>query len=600
MHPFISFIKNIRIYKKEELLKSIKLLSKKQFFAFVGSLFIALVCLIIILSKINNHFLVEVPISGGTITEGIISTPTLINPVLAVSDADKDLTALVYSGLMRKNSDGTYLPDLAESYKVSPDQLTYTFILKKDLTFHDGSRLTADDVIFTIDKIKNPLIKSSQSSKWAGIETEKIDDRTVVFSLKKPYPSFMDNTTIGVLSMKIWGGLTPAEFMLSGLNIKAIGSGPYLIDSISKNKDGIPNIYVLKRFKHFVLGVPLIKYVKIISYANEKDLLQALVSHKIDQAGSLSPENAQTLIKSGYQIKTAVVPRMFGLFFNENQNKVFADPAVIKAFNKALDRKDIIEKVLFGYGTIIDNPVPKTLINDRVADDLISSAEEAGAILDKAGWILRESGIRAKGGTSIVTKTTKVKGKTITKTQTVSNGPLVELAFSLSTGDDPELSQVAILIKEELEKIGARVEIKNYEIGTLNQLIRDRKFEGLFFGQMMSQESYLYDFWHSSQRNNPGLNIALYSNPIVDKLLENLQKNSDSKDRLDEYSRFIKEFRKDLPALFIYSPEYLYATRETLGNLSFKAITAPSDRFNSIHTWYAKTDRVWKIFITNE
>jgi peptide/nickel transport system substrate-binding protein len=564
---------------------------------FAGSLFIAILCVIIILSKINNHFMVEVPMNGGTITEGIISVPTLINPVLAISDADKDLTNLIYSGLMRKNPDGTFILDLAESYEVSSDQLIYKFILKKDLTFHDGSTLTVDDLIFTINQVKNPLIKSPYQAKWASVLVEKIDEQTVIFTLKQPYPSFIENTTLGILPMKIWENLTQAEFMLSGLNIKAIGSGPYKIDSITKNKDGIPNSYTLKRFKNFILGTPRIKYIKIISYSNEKDLIQALLSNKISQAGSLSPENAEVLEKAGFNIHTAVLPRMFGLFFNGTQNKIFTDKAVINAFNKALNREEIINKVLFGYGSAIDNPVPKNLVDPELANiEIKSSSEEAKEILDKAGWTLKENGIRSKGGTSVVSKTTKVKGKTVTKKVTVSNGPLIELSFSLSTGDDIELNQVANIIKEELEAIGARVEVKNYETGTLNQLIRERKFEGLFFGQVVNHESDLYAFWHSSQKNDPGLNIALYNNSTVDNLLESAQKNLDSKERVKKYSQFVKEFRKDMPALFIYSPEYLYATKKRLSNLSFNTITIPSDRFNLAHTWYTNSDHVWKIF----
>ena len=127
---------------------------------FIVSLVIATISLLIILIKVNNYFMVTVPANGGSITEGIIGIPTLINPVLAVSDADKDLTSIIYSGLMRKTKDGTLIPDIAEEYPVSPNGLEYTFKIRNDAKFHDGVKITADDIIFTIEKIKDPLIKS--------------------------------------------------------------------------------------------------------------------------------------------------------------------------------------------------------------------------------------------------------------------------------------------------------------------------------------------------------------------------------------------------------------------------------------------------------
>src|ERR1035437_8882325 len=121
MRNIISYIKDFRFYKKEELSTAIKSFNHKEFIVFVASLIVATVAVIVLLVKINNAFMVEVPEEGGSITEGIVGAPTLINPVLALSDADKDVTSIVYNGLMRKTSDGSFIPDLAESYTISPD-----------------------------------------------------------------------------------------------------------------------------------------------------------------------------------------------------------------------------------------------------------------------------------------------------------------------------------------------------------------------------------------------------------------------------------------------------------------------------------------------
>jgi len=596
MHKFLLFIKEFYIPKKKELLDAYASFSKKELFVFISSLIVAIIAIFLILGKINDSFMVEVPTNGGTVTEGIIGTPTLINPVLALSDADKDLTAIVYSGLMRKDTNGNFIPDLAESYTVSPDGINYTFVIRKNAKFHDGVKVTADDVIFTINKIKDPLIKSPRVG-WDVVTVSKKDDSTVVFTLNKPYISFMDNTTIGILPLHIWKNVTTTEFGLSPLNIKSIGSGPYKIDSVSKNTNGIPEKYFLKYFKDFTLETPHIKYLNIISYANEKDLIKAMLSHSIDQAGGISPEKASSLEEAGYAIHTATLPRIFGIFFNSNKNKIFANKTVIQALNKAIDKQDIVNKVLSGYGVVVNSPIPETILSDKSNTNTVNtSIDEANELLDKNGWVKGEDGIRSQGGTKTVTQTKKVGKKTVTTKTQVSTGTATKLTFSLTTGDTPEFKYAATLIKEQLEKIGAQVDIKIYETGQLNQIIRARDYEFLLFGQDIKHESDLFSFWHSSQKNDPGYNIALYSNAKVDNILESIQKTTEYEQRIAKYKDFVSEFNKDLPAILIYSPKYIYATSKELSNVSLNTITIPSDRFAPLYKWYANKDHVWKIF----
>ncbi len=235
MHNFLTFIKEFKIPQKKELKNARASFSRKEFNIFTIIIIVAIISMLSIIGRINASFMVAIPADGGTITEGIIGMPILVNPVLALSDADKDLTSLVYSGLMRKMPDGSFINDLAESYNISSDGMTYTFILKKKgAKFQDGSKITANDIVFTIEKIKDPLIKSPRKIGWDGVSVSKKDDNTIIFTLKQPYISFLDNTTIGILPLHIWKNVTPAEFGLSPLNIKAVGSGPYKIDSVSK------------------------------------------------------------------------------------------------------------------------------------------------------------------------------------------------------------------------------------------------------------------------------------------------------------------------------------------------------------------------------
>ena len=171
------------------------------------------------------------------------------------------------------------------------------------------------------------------------------------------------------------------------------------------------------------------------------------------------------------------------------------------------------------------------------------------------------------------------------------------IEFSISTGNAPELVRSAELIQEDLRALGMIVDVKTFESGNLSQVvIRPRKYDALLFGEIINHESDLFAFWHSSQRKDPGLNVAMYTNAKVDKILEDAFVTIKEEDRVKKYLQFQDEIRKDMPAVFIYSPSFIYAVSPELNNLSIENITSPGDRFLNSYLWYTKTDKVWKIF----
>ena len=174
---------------------------------------------------------------------------------------------------------------------------------------------------------------------------------------------------------------------------------------------------------------------------------------------------------------------------------------------------------------------------------------------------------------------------------------VTKLEFAISTSNAPELTRSATLIKEDLGKIGIKVEIKTFEIGNLNQsVIRPRKYDALLFGQIINNESDLFAFWHSSQRKDPGLNVALYTNAKVDKILEDAFITTDENLRIKKYAEFENEIEKDIPAIFLYSPDFIYLISKNVKGFALDQIITPPDRFLNSYLWYIETDNVWKIF----
>ncbi len=581
MEKLFRHTRNFILLLKKQITLVLASFSKKEWGIFLGLFGIFVISSILLLNILNQSFMVKVPMKGGSIREGVIGSPRFVNPVLAFSDADRDLTAIIYSGLMRKDADNNIIPDLAEKYYVSKDGLVYTFTLRNNLTFHNGKKITSDDVVFTINKIKDPTVKSPRKINFDGVSVEKIDELSIKFTLKQPYASFLENMTVGILSKDIWEN-TPLE--LNDANINAIGSGPYMISKVSKQSSGIIDYYELSSFKKFALGNPYIKNITLHFYPNETDLLDALKNGDVEQISSVMPENALLLKDDNFNVNSAVLPRVFGLFFNQNQNQIFTNKVVVKAINDAIDKNRIIDEVLNGYGVAINEPIPPNMVayqklntDNKISHEEI--VEKAQISLAKDGWKIGPSGYLEKTTTDKKKKTTTI------------------LEFSISTGNAPELAKSADLIQEDLSKIGIKVDVKTFEIGNLNQsVIRPRKYDALLFGQIINNEGDLFAFWHSSQRNDPGLNVAMYTNTKVDKILEDAYITVDETSRIKKYAQFEDEIRKDMPAVFLYSPDFIYVIANNLNGLSMDHINSPADRFSNIYKWYTETDNVWKIF----
>jgi len=571
-----------RLSIKEKINRALVTFSRNEQRVFAVLVVALVVSSLALLQLLNQSLMTQVPLSGGMISEGIVGAPRFINPVLASSPADLDLVALIYSGLMRRGTDGNFVPDLAEKYEVSENGLVYTFTLKDKAYFHNGESVTVDDVIFTIDRVKNSVIKSPEKINWDGVNVEKIGEQTLEFTLRQPDANFLQNATLGIMPQSLWAS---DSLELNAANTAPVGSGPYRIENATRESNGVITSYQLAAFEKFALDKPHLKEIRFYFYPNETDLVKALEDGTVDQVSSITPEIAETLKEKGYRVESEVMPRVFGLFFNQNKNQIFLDQAVARAINEAIDKEKIVREVLFGYGVPTSRPIPESLAGqEEISASQRATREETvqkvREDLKKNGWAENTDGFFRK------TTTDKTKKKTT-----------VELTFTIATGNAPELAQTAELIKTDLAQVGIKVEVQTFEIGNLNQnVIRPREYDALLFGQVINRKSDLFAFWHSSQRKDPGQNVALYTNARADKLLEESFITVNDQAREEKYAALEREILKDMPAVFLYNPDLIYVVAKTLRGLSLEHITSPADRFRNINSWFTKTENVWKIF----
>ncbi len=507
----------------------------------------------------------EVKTKNGSFHEGVIGSPRFINPVLAQSQTDQDITRLVFTPLInitQSQDEPEYL--LAEDVLISDNGLTYTIKLRPNTLFHDGHVITASDVVYTIEQIQDPLIKSPLSSQWQGVQAESIDQYTVEIQLVRAFEDFIYNLEIGIVPEHIWGDIDPQEFVFSTYNTNPIGNGPYTIADIDLDKNGIPTRYTLEQSSNSY-EESYIEQVHFHFYEDEPHLIEGLNKHNINAAYGVSPEYLDDLSRY-YTVHTETLPRVFGLFFNQNEQPLFQSKDIRTAIQKGIDTELITSEVFQGFAHRISAP------DASQSNESEYNPTQAQELIEENGWVINPE-------TNIYEKT--------------KNNETQILEFSIAIPNIEDMQLVAESIKNQLSMIGVVVNIRSYDQGNLNQnIIRGRDYESLLFGYEIEKKSDLYAFWHSSQISDPGLNISLYNNKSVDQKLERLRISETS-----EFESIVSDIVDDVPAVFLYSPKYIYILPKEIKGISLENIQSAHHRFSSLSEWYTETRKVWPIFI---
>lgn len=526
-------------------------------------IFLALTILALagIIWRFNKGLSVTIKSPGGSFTEGIIGAPRFINPVLAQSQSDKDMTKLIFSPLLRIDKEGKVTYILADHIDVSSDAKSYTVELKAGRYFHDKEAITADDLIFTINKIQDPLIKSPLLGRWQGVSVKKLDDMTVQFNLARPYSDFLYNLELGVLPQHIWENINEQEFIFSTYNTNPVGSGPFVITDSSQKDNGVTRSYELKSSDAFL------RHLTIIFFDNEEDMVTAYKKGDINAMYGFSKQSSLESIRKRDQLMIGTLPRTFGIFLNQGQQSIFQDLRIRQALFYGVNKEQIINDVFSGLASASDNPLGNPETSNHY------NPEKAKELIEAAGWRLNDEGIYSK----------TIKGETQI------------LSFNLSILNTEEMQTLADMIAVQLRDIGIVMGVRSFDQGNLSQnVIRPREYDALLFGYELEKPSDLYAFWHSSQRNDPGLNISLYANSTVDKELNLLRSDADAA----QMENILKEIEKDIPAIFLYAPRFSYVLpRNIRMDEALEHLKNASDRYADISNWYTRTRQVWKFLV---
>lgn len=507
------------------------------------------------------------PAFGGIYVEGVAGRPQFLNPLLATTNVDRDVTRLAFAGLTRSNREGVIVPDLAQNFHIGPEGKVWTFELRPDVYWHDGKEVTADDVVYTVGLVQDPAYAGPYSDAFRGVTVERVDRKTVRFTLPDVFGPFAESTSLPLLPSHILGGVGYAELARHEFNLRPIGTGPFRVAEVNARE------VVLTRYEQFHRtrpdrSRPFLDRVILRSYADASEALAALARGQIDGVGGLNSVDAERA-RSLKNVALYSLPTndFTAVFLNmAPANSLFRDRAVRQAVATAIDRGRVLQVAADGRGEVADQFLPRGSWA-HVADVPVAeySPDDARARLEDAGWKDSDGDrIRDKGG--------------------------VALRFSVTTSDEPARIAAAQQVASDLNNVGMRVDVQSVPFTELvDRVARQRAFDLLLVGITTGGDPDPYAFFHSSQTKDPGYNFSGYSTLALDRNLEAARRTYDVAKRKELYASVFTQIATEVPVVFLYFADYLYAQDRSVNGLKIAALTEPTARFWDIEDWYVRT-----------
>lgn len=351
----------------------------------------------ILYSEYISHTKV-IPADKGSFSEGMVGAPRFLNPLYADSnDVDRDISEVLYSGLMAYDINGNLVPDLAKSYSLADDGTTYEFILKDNLKWSDGAPLTADDILYTISIIQDADYKSPLRGAWLGVTGQKITNTSLRLKLKNPYSSFLETCVLKILPKHIWSNISASDFPLSPYNLQPISNGPYIVKSVNRDKNNNITSLTLAPNEYYYGQKPHLQNIIFSFYNNKESLIAAFNRGAIQAFAPQEMDSQNNTAIAGTRDYSFLLPRYFALFFNSNKNAALTDKYVRQALNYAVNKTEIIQQVLNGKGTVVNSPIlPDYFDLNNPTINYNYDIKQAADLLDKEDFKISDNGIRIK------------------------------------------------------------------------------------------------------------------------------------------------------------------------------------------------------------
>jgi peptide/nickel transport system substrate-binding protein len=501
--------------------------------------------------------------------EGLVGTPSRFNPLLSYNNpVDRDITRLIFSSLIKFDSMGNPLPDLAESFGVSVSADVFNVTIRKNALWHDGTPVTSEDVLFTVDLMRNAEmpVPADIRELWNSVEVIAFDALNLQFRLKEPFSPFIDYLAFGILPKHILGEKSPHEIINDSFNLAPVGTGPYKFVELLTENSQITGV-VIQAFDDFYLRPPWIEEFVFRFYSTTNDVLAAYKNGEVLGIGYIDPLSLNDILSEpGLNVYTARQPQMTIILFNldHNEKPYFSDFAFRKALLMALNRPWMIDQALDGQAMVAHGVIfPGTWAHYDNVTRYDFDPDAAIEILREAEYRLPPNGtVREKDG--------------------------VQLGFDLVYPNTEQHTALAQMIQVFWANIGVFVNVVPVESESLiRDYLEPRTYDAALVDLTISgsPDPDPYPFWHQAMITG-GQNYAKWDDRRASEYLERARITPDVYERTRLYRNFQVHFGRELPALPMFYPMYSYAVDNEVLGIQLGPIYDRSDRFATVLDWF--------------
>ncbi|MDT8307236.1 MAG: peptide ABC transporter substrate-binding protein [Anaerolineae bacterium] len=535
---------------------------------------LAVVCLGLVFALLSFQVQSEglctarVPAAGGSMAEGVVGIPRFLNPLLSdPNPVDRQLTSLIFDGLLYYDDSGRLAPALARDWRVSEDGLTVTFSLREDVTWHDGEPFTADDVVFTYSLLQNEAFPAAPALRalWQSVTISRDGPATVSFTLPEPYSPFLDATTRGILPAHLLGAVPPAQIADHAINRQPVGTGPFMVPA-GENWERTGRLRLIPNPALWSQGTQL-DSLTFRFFPNFDAVIDAYQSGELHAIGDVpSPRVPEVLALEQTRLYTSPSPRYTELLFNLEGHAAIRVVEVRQALAYGLNRDALIDQAIAGQGLPLEGPYIPTswAYNPAALSAYAYNPISATIALDDAGWLASEA-----GGTR----------------QREGDAGAETLSLRLLLPDEARMRAIGANLATQWGEIGVALQLVPLAADAYREALASGDFDLALVEIVAETDPDLYSFW-SQEALVRGQNYGRWNSRRASEALEHARQLWDEDERQVYYDAFLGLYSRALPALTLYQHVENYAVSEAVNGLEIGRIDQPRDRYETLPAWF--------------
>lgn len=512
------------------------------------------------------------PSDKGTYAEATLGPADTLNPLFASTSAEQSVSHLMFSRIFNYDTTGKLNYDLANSVKVNDKKTVYTIGIRSDVKWHDGVKLTADDIVFTVNLIKNPSVRSSISG-WKDISAKALNDTTVEFTMPATFSAFEHALTFPIIPEHLLGKVAPVNIRENAFSKNPVGSGPFKLrftQSVDSNTDR--KVIYMARNENYYRGTAKLERFQLHVYSTSEAILGALGSNEVNAAADLSSADISRVDTKRYKVNSESIQSGVYAILN-TKSQILSDVSLRRALQLSINTNEVRQKLSVKTLTL-DLPFTSGQLSGDVPGALAYDQAAAKKILDEKGWIVGKDNIRSKDGR--------------------------ELRLSVAAIKNTEFERVLEKLAGSWRAIGITVDTKIIDPSDATQsevqsVLQTRNYDVLLYQLDIGADPDVYAYWHSSQSTAQGLNFANYANAISDDALSSARTRVEPALRNAKYITFARQWLADVPAIGLYqsTAQYISSNKVKTFNSS-NVFVSPIDRYSDVLNWSVGTKSVYK------